>query len=55
MLELSDKDFKAAIITKLQEIKKCEMNGKIEVLSREIFEVKDLLKNILGLPWWRSG
>lgn len=51
MLELSDKDFKAAIITKLQEVKieKCKMNGKVEVLSREISEVKDLLKIKLNL------
>lgn len=45
------KDFKAAIITKLQEVKieKCKMNGKVEVLSREISEVKVLLKNKLNL------
>lgn len=49
MLELSK--IKAAIITKLQEVKieKCKMNGKVEVLSREISEVKDLLKIKLNL------
>lgn len=44
------KDFKTAIITKFHEVKikvkKHEMNGKRDVLNREILEVKNTL--ILG-------
>lgn len=43
MLDLSNKDFKVAIMIILQEIKAnvLEMNGKIENISKEIKDLKN--------------
>lgn len=51
VLDLSDNDFKTAIIAQLQEVREntLEMNGKVEILCREIEAIR---KNHGGSREW---